>query len=130
MTPLLQALTDATKAGFDAPLCSDCRGNAAWAGIDGEGWYECPACHATGLDASDPYGLAGRAHVWLETRACDVLHRWATNEVIVSWEVPTSTLPPGTTPPEHVERHNSTPESRATALLRLVARVGTPQETP
>jgi hypothetical protein len=90
----------------------------------------CPACQGAGLDASDPERLVGRAHAWLHANACDVLHRWPTNEVIVYWDVPVGAMPPGQVARELVERHDGTPTGLATALLRIVARVGTPQETP
>jgi hypothetical protein len=128
MTLLLEALTAAAKVGFDAPKCGRCDGHPhSYPATYG---MECPPCSGTGLDASDPFGLIGRALGWLELRACDVLHRWPTNEVIVYWDVPVGAMPPGQVARELVERHKSTPESRATALLRLVARVGAPQETP
>ena len=128
---------DATCTACKGKWCAVCSPVSQWCECDHMGRHQgyecpdvndepCPACHATGLDASDPHGLIGRALGWLETRACDVLHRWPTNEVIVYWDVPVGAMPPGQVARELVERHNSTPESRATALLRLVARVGTP----
>jgi len=130
MTPLLQALSYAARVGFDAPRCRPCIERPVtrftFSGDPLPDLMYCFACQGTGLDVSDPERLIGRALVWLESRACDVLHRWPTNEVIVYWDVPVGAFPPGQVARELIERHNSTPESRATAILRLVARVGAP----
>lgn len=129
MTPLLEALCDAAKVGFDAPKCRRCDGCGQ---VQGEytGYFRlCSLCHATGLDASDPERLIGRAHAWFHDNACDVLHRWPTNEVRAFRDIPIRLIPNGATPPEYVERHDGTPTGLATALLRLVARTDTPKET-
>ena len=109
MTPLLQALADGAKVGFDAPLCtaSYCHDGA-----------ECPDCGLTGLDASDPYGLIGRAFAWLVDRG--LLDSSRHMQTWSDWNGG----------PKFHEEHDRTPTSLATALLRLVARVGAPQETP
>lgn len=124
MTPLLDALVAAQKVGLDAPVCAACLGRSVAPPNPGFEKFGCHRCDATGLDASDPERLIGRADMWLHGRACDVLRRWATNEVVVSWSIPASALAPGATPPGHLEPHDGTPTGLATALLRLVARVG------
>ena len=117
MNELLQALQAAANAGFDAPPCNDCHGNAAWAGIDGEGWYECPACHATGLDASDPERLIGRAMADLHCNRRMSLHR-----IGADIDSDLIKLPP-------MDDDGDRQGEFATALLRLVTRFGAPQET-
>lgn len=120
MTPLLEALCDAAKVGFDAPKCRRCDGCGQ---VQGEytGYFRlCSLCHATGLDALDPERLIGRAHAWLlfththpnlslfPKTAHFTLHGSAYGSVIRL---------------EH-ENHDGTPTGLATALLRLVARAG------
>lgn len=117
MNELLTALVAATKVGFDAPKCSSCEdgeiesGELAWG-------YPCANCHATGLDASDPERLIGRALRYLIGNDWTVIqgpfdtiaHPW-----MLKW------------PDENAgekEPHDGTPAGLATALLRLVARVG------
>jgi hypothetical protein len=112
MTPLLQALAAASKVGFDAPECPDCYKSR-----------HCPACRGTGFDA-DPDRLVSRALGWFHDRVIDVTFQWATDGIILSRDVPISVLPPPGRAPQDSERHNGTTESRAVALLTLIARVG------
>lgn len=130
MTPLLQALQAAARAGFDAPRCKFCTdGLQAIASPDDATFLRpaeelpCPACDATGLDASDPERLIARAIAHLHDHARDVVFRYATNEVTVYSDVSPSCLPPGVPLPQDSERHDGTATGRATALLRLAARV-------
>lgn len=130
MTPLLEALVAASKVGFDAPKCGHCYGLGSWTQASTGVRLSCIDCNATGVDAGDAEFLIGLADLWLHGRSCDVLRRWATNEIIVFWDVIDSALPPADrVAPELVERHDGTPAGLATALLRLVARVGAPKET-
>jgi hypothetical protein len=134
MSPLLEALQAAVKAGFDAPACKDrwCRGGRQhW--LDREQTI-CRTCEGTGLDASDPYGLIGRALVRLRQTGTHVLLPWDTGEVETVWLHAGSNDPwhshDREAKPEDSEPHDGTPTGLATALLRLVARVGTPQKAP
>ncbi len=143
MTPLLQALVAASKVGFDAPKCHLCLGHktrheyrepttygGAYAYDTGE---PCRMCHATGFDVSDPDRLVGRALGWIHDNVIDVTFKWATDEVILFRDIPASALPPGERAPEDSERHNGTAESRAIAILTLIARTGATtsnKETP
>ncbi len=108
MTPLLQALTDAAKAGFDAPECPDCYKSR-----------HCPACRGTGLDASDPERLIGRALLAL----LPIEPQFKRHGILRG---PVIHLGDPDCPATVSGHHDGTPTSLATALLRLVARVGTP----
>lgn len=114
MTPLLEALQAASKVGFDAPVCDKCEGRGRY--------YCCPEhpcdwCDATGLDASDPEKLIGRAMMWLADRNSVTLYG---SPVVLK---PSVFLGHQYTP-DHEEDHDRTETGIATALLRLVARVG------
>jgi hypothetical protein len=76
---------------------------------------DCLDCHATGLDASDPERLIGRALVWLLARGLEAKVTWHTLDVFTLAD-----------PDDHHDTHDGTPAGLAAALLRLVARVGTP----
>ncbi len=117
MTPILQALTDAARVGFDAQPCRSCpyRGPAAVG--------PCSVCEGTGLDASDPERLIGRAERWLLARESYPRIWTFPASVVYFW-----------TDASGKERdvsalHDNTAGSHATALLRLVARVGAPRKT-
>jgi hypothetical protein len=123
MTPLLQALTDAAKVGLDGPKCAACYGNGS--NFSGHLFDDiaCKWCHATGLDASDPERLIGRAMVWLESEMHQVTF---TQRVALSRNLPNTVQTNHTTLGARKEHHDGTPTGFATALLRLVARVGAP----
>ncbi len=136
MTPLLQALTDAARAGFDAPKCGKCRGTGAsmtdtcWRCAD-FGWDHerecdpppksepCAKCHGTSLDASDPERLIGRALIAL----LPIEPQFNRHGILRG---PVIHLGDPDCPATVSGHHDGTPTSLATALLRLVARVGTP----
>lgn len=126
MTPTLEALQSAAKAGFDAPECLDCMGRGGFATPDGEGWHHCFTCHATGLDASDPERLIGRAMAWLQHKGATNTARrdddWHAPPFKVDFTWPTCVgLPCSVT---ITEAHDGTLTGLAAAMLRLVARVG------
>lgn len=123
MRELLTALVAASKVGFDAPGCAPCQGTALdWVSCSGDaclpvrGCLACPQCRhcsGTGLDASDPEKLIGRAESWLLARGLDIKVTWQALDVFTLVD-----------PDGYHERHDGTPAGLATAILRLVARVG------
>lgn len=141
MTPLLEAAVAAREVGFDAPRCLNCQwcetcmsrafpfecdpacedcGGSGLRPVSDEDTGLCVDCDSTGLDASDPEHLIGRAQDWLLSKyahpnlslfpktAHFTIHSSAYGSVVRL---------------EH-ENHDGTPAGLATALLRLVARVG------
>lgn len=126
MTPLFQALTDAAQVGLDAPKCHGCSSRGWYAGqsrngetVNDETLRDCLDCHATGLDASDPYGLIGRVFVYAGWNALS-------EEVIAEKQCYTTRIRGEVL----AEPHDRTLQGRATALLRLVARAGPRGVTP
>jgi hypothetical protein len=119
MNELLQALTDAAKVGFDAPRCRPCIERPVtrftFSGEPLPNLVYCPVCHATGLDASDPERLIGRAMVWLLARGLEAKVTWHTLDVFTLAD-----------PDDYHECHDNTPTGLAAVLLRIVARVGAP----
>lgn len=123
MTPLLEALQAASKVGFDAPVCDKCEGRGRY--------YCCPEhpcdwCDATGLDASDPEKLIGRAMMWLWSRNSNVTDADYLNISAAARDAETGCGVRGLKlfGCYKFERHDGTPTSLAAALLRLVARAG------
>ena len=135
MNELLTALQAAAKAGFDAPKCNMCNGAASVAvrscwmcedyGRDHAHDCEpppsskpCARCHATGLDASDPERLIGRAAGWLLKRKhYPAIHTYLVNVCFVNYTEVGDML-------ELDQAHDGTPAGLATALLRFVVWVG------
>lgn len=127
MSPLLEALVAASKVGFDAPRCSFCTSGTR---VDHFSWpsvnsgkatvLKCAACRGTGLDASDPERLIGRAEQWLMSKYQHP--RLESYPTTTHFSIHGSAY--GVVVRLEHESHNRTPEGRATALLRLVARVG------
>lgn len=134
----LQAAAAAAAVGFDAPRCGRCNGSAVATIRACQKVHDCgdepdqcdpPACikschrcHATGLDDSDPERLLGRAMAWFWLKGYDICDR------------PLDYCNPGgkrclkvvmkVVMEDVKEPHNKTAKDRATAILRLVARVG------
>ncbi len=128
MTPLLQARPDAVRVGFDAPKCQACDGAGELADETRTYVRNCCRCHATGLDASDPYGLMGRAMVWLWSHERNATDAEYPNISAAIRDAETGCGMRGLKLVDDYkfERHDGTPTGLATALLRLVARVGAP----
>lgn len=106
MNELLTALVAAQKVGFDAPECPDCHKSRS-----------CPTCRGTFLDASDPFGLIGRALMALQFSEPQFKrHGMFAGPVVHLGDPNCSATVSG--------HHDGTPTGLATALLRLVARVG------
>ena len=114
MTPVLKALVTAQRAGFDAPKCVTCHGSGRTKGpvLD----WSCEACCATGLDASNPEMLSGRA----------MLHLFKRNHVIFHHEVdpmfPSQVYWGPKDWPIDSARCDMSTEGLAIALLELVSR--------
>lgn len=116
MTELLTALVAASRVGFDAPGCQFCSGY----GVDpetGHDPYPCSACHATGLDASDPERLIGRAMMVLHLVEPQFKRHGMFGGPVVHIGDPEC-------PATVSGYYDGTPASLATAMLRLVARTG------
>lgn len=120
MNELLTALVAAAKAGLDAPRCPFCTDGLRVIHSPEDATFlrpseelPCSTCHNTGLDASDPERLIGRAESWLLARGLDIKVTWRTLDVFTLAD-----------PDGYHEQHDSTPAGLAIALLRLVARVG------
>lgn len=137
MSELLKALQAAAAVGFDAPRCGKCPRHAVNEHGDCASWCRaclpdgpspCPHCHATGLDASDPERLIGRALFCLHKRNEHVLLPWDTATVETVRINPENFMEyyghDREAVAEREEVHDGTPTGLATALLRLVARVG------
>lgn len=137
MNELLTALVAAAKVGFDAPKCGGCPRHAVNEFGDCAHWCKsclpegplvCAHCSGTGLDASDPEKLIGRAMGWLRERKEHVLAPWDTGEVELVRINPENLMEFYGHGREAVwerhEAHDGSPVGLATALLRLVARVG------
>ena len=114
MTPLLEAAVAAREVGLSVPECPDCKGHGEFAGLDGEGWYQCGNCHATGIDP-DPARLGWVAYLFLtgqEGFSSGAKHTYWHPEWHPHWK------------DTFAEFHDGTETGIATALLRLVARAG------
>ena len=130
MNDLLAALVAASKAGFDAPRCGWCIPDDA---PEGNEWSQgsrqrCVHCLTTGLDASYPFGLIGRAMGWLWGQKRNVTDDEYPNISAAIRDAETGCGMRGLKLVDDyvVKRHDGTPTGLATALLRLVARVGGP----
>lgn len=124
MSELLEALQAAAVVGFDAPACYWC--SAGPMATREEYRRNCNDCHGAGIDASDPFGLIGRAMTWFWTQGRNV-----TDDEYLSISAAVRDAETGCgmrglklAGDHRVERHDGTPAGIATALLRLVARVG------
>lgn len=126
MNELLNALQAAAKAGFDAPKCRACGGNGSNFSARTFDDIACKRCKETGLDASDPFGLIGRAMMWLWSQKRNVTDDEYPNISAAIRDAETGCGMRGLKLVDDyaVKRHDGTPTGIATALLRLVARVG------
>lgn len=135
MSPLLDALVAASKVGFDAPKCAKCPRHAVNEFGDCAHWCKsclpegplvCAHCEGTDLDASDPFGLIGRAMMWLWSQKRNVTDDEYPNISAAIRDAETGCGMRGLKLVDDyaVKRHDGTPTGLAIALLRLVARVG------
>lgn len=136
MTPLLEAAVAARDVGLDVPECTRCPKHAVNEYGDCVHWCQacgatgpliCTYCHATGINP-DPALLGWVALMWLHAHKEHVLLPWDTDTVETVRINPENFMEYYGHDREAVcERdasHDGTPAGLATALLRLVARVG------
>lgn len=124
MTPLQEA-AKAAKGKMGLPACATCAGTGEvreW--ICGETERDtCPDCGGCGVDVSDPDRLTGRAVRWLAQRGR--LPQLSTHDATCRQNADWAREPYDDSddlPEELGEKHKLSPESVATALLRIVAR--------
>lgn len=123
MTPLLEAAVAAREVGLEMPKCDRCEGRGRYHCCPE---HLCDWCDATGLDASDPERLIGRAMMWLWSRNSNITDAEYPNISAAARDAETGCGMRGLKLFGYYrfERHDGSPTSLATALLRLVARVG------
>lgn len=135
MTPLLQALQAAAAVGFNAPCCKFCTDGLQTISSPDDARFlrpaeelPCSACDATGLDTSDPERLIGRAMGWLYAHKQHVLVPHDTAEVetvdLRAERHESYSYHEREAVSDDSQPHDGTETGIATALLRLVVRVG------